>query len=61
MAGSPIDDQRGHAMRRALALTIEALDVLDAHDGPAEAKALLELAREKLRETLQSLPGGAAG
>jgi len=40
------------AMKRALALVTEAMDLLDAHRGPPDAAAHLELAQQKLREEL---------
>jgi hypothetical protein len=39
-------------MKRALQLATEALDLLDAHGGPAEATVHFELARQILRERL---------
>jgi hypothetical protein len=39
-------------IERALSLVTEALDVLDAHEGSAEAAALLELARQELKDKL---------
>jgi hypothetical protein len=41
-------------IKRALALVTEAMDLLDAHDGPPEAAALLDLARQQLSDTLRS-------
>jgi hypothetical protein len=40
------------AVKRALALVTEAMDLLDAHVGPPDAAAHLELAQQKLREEL---------
>jgi hypothetical protein len=40
------------AVRRALELITEAMDVLDAHDGPPDAAAHLSLAQERLREAV---------
>lgn len=51
MAGESEGDRRAAANRRALELITEALDLLDAHGGSAEAAAYLELAREKLFNT----------
>lgn len=51
MAGREVEDRRRAAMRRASALVSEALDLIDGHDGPAEAAAHLDLALEKLRES----------
>ena len=36
------------ALRRALSLVLEAIDVLDAHGGPPDAAAHLELVRHRL-------------
>lgn len=40
------------AMKRALALITEAMDLLDGHRGPPDAAAHLELAQQRLREEL---------
>lgn len=42
------------AINRALALVTEAIDLLDAHDGPADAAANLALAQERLRQAIRS-------
>ena len=42
------------AVRRALTLVTEALDLLDAHEGPADAAAHLSLAQERLREFVRA-------
>jgi hypothetical protein len=42
------------AIKRALALTTEALDLIDAHGGPADAAAHLDCARDRLQESLRS-------
>jgi DNA-directed RNA polymerase subunit K/omega len=52
MTGTRNDDRRLAAIRRALELTTEALDLLDAHEGPPTAAAHLEMCRDKLREEL---------
>jgi hypothetical protein len=52
MAGERDDFQRTAALKRALSLTTEALDLLDAHGGPADAAAHLDLCRNKLQEEL---------
>lgn len=51
MDGGKASDRRKAAIRRASALLTEALDLLDAHGGPAEATAHLDLALQKLRES----------
>ena len=48
MTRSNKEDRRA-AVRRALALVTEAMDLLDAHGAPPDAAAHLELALEKLR------------
>ena len=40
------------AMKRALALITEAMDLLDGHRGPPDAAVHLELAQQRLREEL---------
>ena len=50
MAGGSDDSRRAAANRRAASLVTEALDLIDAHGGPADAAAHLELALQKLRE-----------
>ena len=40
------------AIRRVLALVTEGMDLLDAHDGPADAAAYLALAQQRLRQVL---------
>jgi hypothetical protein len=52
MAGERDEAKRIAAIERALALATEALDLLDAHDGPATAAAHFEMGRDKLREEL---------
>jgi hypothetical protein len=42
------------ALRRALALIVEALDLLDAHSGPPEVTGYLDLASQRLREALSA-------
>jgi len=42
-------------IKRALELVTEAMDLLDAYDGPADAAAHLSLAQERLRRTLRDL------
>ena len=45
------------AIKRALALVTEAIDLLDAHDGPADAAANLALAQDRLRQVMRSFRG----
>jgi hypothetical protein len=40
------------AIRRALMLVTEAMDILDGHAGPPDAAAHLALAQQTLREEL---------
>ena len=44
--------RRTAAIERALVLTIEAQDLLDAHGGPPEAGVHLDLCRQKLQDEL---------
>ena len=53
MAGSTSHDRRELALRRAATRMTEALDLLDANGGPADAAAHLDLALQKLREELK--------
>ena len=53
MAGARDEQQRIAAIQRALELTTEALDLLDAHDGPPDAAAHLDVGAQRLREALQ--------
>lgn len=41
------------AITRALALVTEAIDLLDAHGGPADAAVNLALAQDRLRQELR--------
>ena len=41
------------AVERALVLVTEAMDLLDAHDGPPDAAAHLSLAQERLRRAIR--------
>ena len=43
------------ALQRALELVTEAMDLLDAHDGPPEVGAHLSLAQERLRQVVGDL------
>ena len=53
MAGSTSSDRRELALLRAAKRMTEALDLLDANGGPAEAAAHLDLALQKVREELK--------
>lgn len=52
MAHKSDDAHRKSAIKRALSLVTEAMDVIDAHGGPPDAAVHLELAQQKLREEL---------
>jgi hypothetical protein len=52
---SAVSNKREAAIRRALELVTEAIDLLDAHDGPPDATANLSLAQEQLRQILSGL------
>lgn len=52
--GETMNGTAGAAIKRALALVTEALDLLDAHGGPPDAAAHLDLAMRRLREVLAS-------
>lgn len=52
MAGKRSNSAHAKAIKRALALTTEALDLLDAHDGPPDAAAHLEMCRHKLQQEI---------
>lgn len=45
-------ERRTKAIRRAMELVIAAMDLVDAHGGPADAAAHLDVALHKLREAL---------
>ena len=49
------DDRKKRGLKEALALVTEALDLLDAYDGPPEAAAHLSLAQEQLRGALRDM------
>ena len=50
MPGDSDNGRREAAIQRAMQLVTEALDLLDAHRGPADATAHLDLALQRLRE-----------
>ena len=54
MAGQRNDQLALKAIRRALKLITEAIDLLDAHDGPPDAAAHLAVAQQRLRQALAS-------
>ena len=49
------NERRQAAIQRALELTTEALDLLDAHGGPSQAAAHIDLGRQQLRAALAKL------
>ena len=53
MAGAR-NERQAKAVTRALALVTEAMDLLDAYDGPPEAAAHLALAQQRLRQALDT-------
>ena len=52
MVGTSNHEERGAAIKRSLEHIIEAIDLLDAHEGPPDAAAHLELARQRLSEVM---------
>ena len=50
MAGNPQQERAREALDRAARLATEALDLLDAHGGPPDAAAHLQMALIRLRE-----------
>lgn len=52
MASQDEGSHRLQAIRRAIKLTTTAMDLLDAHRGPPDAAAHLDLALQKMREAL---------
>jgi hypothetical protein len=52
MAGERNLVQQEKALKRALLLVTEAMDLLDAHGGDPQAAAYLALAQERLRKGL---------
>lgn len=43
------------ALQRALALITEALDLLDAYEGPPQTAAHLSIVQEQLRQVLKKI------
>ena len=54
MAGERNHVQRDKAIKRALQLVTEAMDLLDAHGAGPEAAAHLAMAQQQLRKQLAS-------
>jgi hypothetical protein len=48
------EEGREAALYRALRLITEALDIADGFEGPPDAAALLELARQKIADNLHT-------
>lgn len=61
MASDESDDRQGQAVRRAVMLVTEAMDLLDAHGGAPEAAAHLDLALASLRQRIGSGGNGQSG
>jgi hypothetical protein len=61
MTGVNDDQRRDAALRRALKLVVEAMDLIDGFDGPPDASAHLELARERLHKSLVHRKPGRFG
>ena len=55
MPGPVRPDRKEAALKRAATLMTEALDLLDAHGGPADAAAHLDLALHRVREEVTKL------
>jgi hypothetical protein len=58
MAGDSLMQESTVGIARALALTTQAVDVLDAHGGSQQAATLIDLARRELTEVLAAIGGG---
>lgn len=54
MARKRNHERRLAAISRALALATEAIDLLDAYDGPPDVAAHLEIVRQKLQDALKA-------
>jgi hypothetical protein len=54
-------DKNDAAIKHALALVSEALDLLDAHGGPVDAAAHLNMAQARIRQALQESSGPSTG
>ena len=57
MADERNDCKEAAAIKRALALTTQAMDVLDAHQCSPEAAVHLDLCRQKLQEDFSRFAG----
>lgn len=53
MAVENDDGRRMLAIRRAIELVTAAIDLIDAHGGPADAAAHLDVALHRLRDALE--------
>lgn len=53
MAVEESNDRQARAVHRAALLVTEAMDLLDAHGGPPEASAHLDLALVSLRQAIR--------
>jgi hypothetical protein len=56
MTGDSNKGENRAALDRAAALVVEALDLLDAYDGPPQAAAYLQLALSELAEARRGPP-----
>lgn len=61
MAGESKSVQPIQVLSRALRLTTEAMDVLDAHGVDPQAAAYLAVAQEQLRKTLATVGPSSGG
>ena len=52
MAGQRDELQQSSALRRAVALVTEAMDLLDAHGGVPDAAVHLAVAQQQMRQAL---------
>jgi hypothetical protein len=50
-------ERNSNAIERALSLISEAIDILDAHDGPPDAAAHLCIVQERLRQVMREPDG----
>ena len=56
MTGDSNEGENRAALDRAAALVVEALDLLDAYDGPPQAAAYLQLALSEFAEARNGTP-----
>lgn len=54
MAGQRDEPQQSIALKRALALVTEAMDLLDAHGAAPDAAMHLAMAQQRMRQALSS-------